>query len=89
MDKVFGPPAAPLLNFLEDKGHIQLREKEGVHFSFPPLSALTVTLLGGVWMGSGHHHMDVNLRGGGSGKQIKAKWERDNSIIETLSEMQG
>jgi len=42
-----------------------------------------------VWMGSGHPHMDVNLRGGGSGKQIKAKWERDNSIIETLSEMQG
>ncbi len=50
---------------------------------------LTLTLLGGVWTGSGHPHMDVNLRGGGSGKQIKAKWERDNSIIETLSEMQG
>lgn len=40
-------------------------------------------------MGKGRPHNEINLRGGTGGNRIKAVWEEDNSIVETLDESQG
>lgn len=42
-----------------------------------------------MWIGRGYPHREVNMRGGDSFADVRAVWNKNNAIIETMSEKQG
>jgi hypothetical protein len=44
---------------------------------------------GGMWVGKGKPHLEINMRGEGSSTRIKAILHKNNTVLETMDQHQG